>query len=251
MRSSVVAVPREVGVPVWYRPADGLDTVADLADAATMRFDDVLPYRRLVSYKGQRNFVGSWWFETTGAYVSYESWVERDHVMLMDRAREVVQVLSQPFCVEVEVEGKAHKHVPDFFVRRADGHCRVVDVRPDARVAPADEALFTATREACSLVGWDYARVGEVEPLVRANVGWLAAYRHPRCGLLGTAWATLRSAIAEHSGVVRLGEVGALVGCENVAVLPHVYHRLWRGDLSCDESAPWSLEMPIRVGEER
>lgn len=86
MRSSVVAVPREVGVPVRYRPADGLET--DLADAATMCFEDVLPYRRLVSYKGQRNFVGSWWFETTGAYVSYESWVERDHVMLMDRARE-------------------------------------------------------------------------------------------------------------------------------------------------------------------
>lgn len=54
--------------------------------ARTVRFETALPYRRLVSYKGQRNFVSSWWLETTGTYVPYESWVERDRVMLMDRA---------------------------------------------------------------------------------------------------------------------------------------------------------------------
>lgn len=251
MRSAAALATRDVGIRVWHRADDGAEVAVDLVDAATVRFEDGLPYRRLVSYKGQRNFVGSWWFETTGAHVPYESWVERDQVMLMDRARDVVAVRSQPFCLELDVDGEPYRHTPDFFVRRSDGRCRVVDVRPDARVAAADAAVFTATSEACALVGWEYARVGEVDPLVRAQVAWLAAYRHPRCGLLGVPWPRLRAVIAEHPEGVALGEVGDVAGCASVVVLPHVYHRLWRGDLVCDESARWSIDMLIRVGESR
>ena len=34
--------------------------------------------------KGLRNFAGWWYFATTGAHVGFESWLERDHLMLMD-----------------------------------------------------------------------------------------------------------------------------------------------------------------------
>lgn len=108
---------RDVGIRVWHR-VDGDAEQVDLVDAAMLRFEDGLPYRRLVSYKGQRNFVGSWWFETTGAYVPYESWVERDQVMMMDRARAVIAVQSQPFCLELDLDGKPYRHTPGLL--RAD-----------------------------------------------------------------------------------------------------------------------------------
>ena len=34
--------------------------------------------------KGAAHFPGSWWSSTTSAHVGFESWLERDHVMLMD-----------------------------------------------------------------------------------------------------------------------------------------------------------------------
>ena len=30
------------------------------------------------------SFAGWWYFATTGAHVGFESWLERDHLMLMD-----------------------------------------------------------------------------------------------------------------------------------------------------------------------
>jgi len=55
-----------------------------LRQLSQVRFEGVAPVRRFGSFKGQRNFTGSWWFATTGRHVGFESWVERDQVMLLD-----------------------------------------------------------------------------------------------------------------------------------------------------------------------
>ena len=47
--------------------------------------------------KGLRSFAGWWWFATTGCHVGFESWLERDHLMLMDFDPAVTAVASQPF----------------------------------------------------------------------------------------------------------------------------------------------------------
>jgi hypothetical protein len=36
------------------------------------------------AYNGQRNFPGLWWSATMGRHVGFESWLERDHAMLLD-----------------------------------------------------------------------------------------------------------------------------------------------------------------------
>ena len=38
----------------------------------------------------------------------------------------------------VSESGKARRHAPDFFVRRADGTSVLIDVRPDNRIGAAD-----------------------------------------------------------------------------------------------------------------
>jgi hypothetical protein len=62
-----------------------------------VRFEDAAPVREFHSYKGQRHLPGLWWSSTAGRHVGYESWLERDHVMLLDFDAAVVGVSSQPF----------------------------------------------------------------------------------------------------------------------------------------------------------
>ena len=67
---------------------------------------------------------------------AYESWLERDHVMLLDFDPAVIGIASQPFWLSWPVTGGRRRHLPDYFVRVEDGTGLVLDVRPDA-TAPA------------------------------------------------------------------------------------------------------------------
>ncbi|MEU3500226.1 TnsA-like heteromeric transposase endonuclease subunit [Streptomyces hundungensis] len=68
---------------------------------------------------------------TTGDHVGYESWLERDRLVLLDCAPEVGGIASQPFWLHWREAGGKRRHAPDYFVRLADGRARVVDVRAE------------------------------------------------------------------------------------------------------------------------
>ena len=105
----------------------------------TARLEDALPVRSFRWAKGSRHFPGLWWSSTTGDHVGFESWLERDHVMAMDFDPDITGIASQPFWLYWRDEdGRARRHAPDFFARRADGSGLVVDVRPDDRIPARD-----------------------------------------------------------------------------------------------------------------
>lgn len=58
-----------------------------------MEFEAGLPVRGFPSYRGQRHFPGLYWSATTGGHVGFESWLERDHAMLLDFTPEVTGLL--------------------------------------------------------------------------------------------------------------------------------------------------------------
>ena len=117
-----------------------------LSSCGGTRFEEALPARPFRFGKGLRSFAGWWYFATTGAHVGFESWLERDHLMLMDFDPAVVAVSSQPFWLRWRDEaGGARRHAPDFFARRADGTAVVVDVRPDDRIPARDAETFAVT----------------------------------------------------------------------------------------------------------
>lgn len=145
-------------------------------------FEDARPVRAPAVIKGQRNFAGLWWCATTNRHVGFESWCERDHLMCLDFDPKFVGVSPQPFRITLPDPLPQRAHVPDYFVRRANGSAAVVDVRPDSLVAPADQDVFDATAKLCASVGWEYRRLGGIPTVYLANVRWLAGYRHPRCG---------------------------------------------------------------------
>jgi hypothetical protein len=212
----------------------GLRRREGLRVCSGVAFEDAAPVRAFRWSKGQRSFAGWWWSSTTGRHVGYESWLERDHLMLLDFDPGVVAVASQPWWVFWTNErGQVRSHVPDYFARRVDADALVLDCRPAGRITPKDAARFDATRRACEQVGWRYHVVGASDPIVTANVRWLSGYRHPRHELADVA-AALRHAFGEKTGLM----AGAESAGDPIAVLPVLFHLLWRHELEADLSVP-------------
>ena len=118
-----------------FRAADGTWQRGPLVSCLGARFEDVPPVREFRFEKGLRNFAGWWYFATTGTHIGFESWLERDHLMLMDFDPAVAAVASQPFWLRWrDEEDRVRRHAPDYFVRKHDGSAVVVDVRPDVGV---------------------------------------------------------------------------------------------------------------------
>jgi hypothetical protein len=201
-------------------------------------FELAVPWRGFPSFRGQSSFPGWWWSATTGRHVGFESWLERDNLMVLDFDRCVVGLASQPFRLSWVAGGVRRRHVPDFFARLADGSGVAVDVRADDRIGVRDAAAFEVTAWACELAGWQFRRVGAVPPVLGANVRWLAGYRHPRHG----GPAALRRVREVFGAGLPLIEGARLLG-DPLAVLAGVYHWLWRGELAADglERVPLSL----------
>ncbi len=221
------------GWVVGFVDGAGVERQVPLEAAAGVPLEECRPVRGFPSYRGQRNWPGLWWAATTGGHVGFESWLERDHVMLLDFDPVVVGFSSQPFWLFLPEAGGRRWHAPDLFVRRRDGSAVVLDCRPDEQVASGDAAVFAATERACASVGWGYRRVGAVDPVLAGNVRWLAGYRHPRFADPVVA-DRLRAVFAVPRPLLAGGE---LVG-RSMAVLPVLFHLLWRGELRVDLTVP-------------
>ena len=233
------------GVQVVFVDEAGAKQSGALQVLWSTGFEHVSPVRSFGSFQGQRSFQGSWWFATTGEHIGFESWVERDAVMLLDFDPDVVAVSSQPFWLRWANQPGARRHVPDFFARLADGSALVIDVRPDELIGADDAGVFAATQRACAAVGWGYRRVGVVDAVLAANVRWLSGFRHRRC-VNALAGSELVRRVA--AGPMTVTGLVALAG-DRVAVLPTLYHLLWRGVLGADlTAAPLSGRTVVRAG---
>jgi hypothetical protein len=234
-----------VGVQVVFVDEAGAKQSGALEVLWRTGFERVSPVRSFGSFRGQRSFQGSWWFATTGGHVGFESWVERDVVMLLDFDPDVVAVSSQPFCLTWAGQPRTRRHVPDYFARLADGSAVVIDVRPDELVGADDAEVFAATQRVCAAVGWGYRRVGGAGAVLAANVRWLSGFRHRRCGNAPAGSELVRRVAA---GPVTLAGLAGCAG-DRLAVLPALYHLLWRGVLAADlAAAPLSGRTVVWAG---
>jgi hypothetical protein len=194
-------------------------------------FENSAPIRRLTAFKGQRNFAGLWWCATNERHVGFESWCERDNLMLLDFDPNVAGFSSQPFRIAMPASLPQRSHVPDYFVRLADGSAVVIDVRPDGKMTPADQEVFKATKDLCATVGWAYRRLGGPSSVFLANLRWLAGYRHPRCFRAPAAAALLDRLTLEGPASVR--DLAEATG-DPVTTLAPLFHLLWKQQISTD-----------------
>lgn len=196
------------------------------------RFEDVPPVRRLGSFQGQRSFPGLYFAACMSKHVGFESWLERDQFVALDFSPEVLAFSAQPFWLWWTSGGKARRHAPDAFARLVDGTAMVLDVRADDRIEPCDAEAFAVTATACESVGWSYRRVGALDPVWAANVRWLAGFRHGRCLRERYRDRLLAQFASPASLLVGVKAVG-----DRIAVLPTVFHLMWKGVLVADLSS--------------
>ncbi len=235
----------DAGFEVAFVNRDGGERRMALSQCWSVRFEQVPPVREFASFPGQSHFPGSWWFSSSGGHVGFESWLERDVVMSLDADPRVTAVASQPFWLSWPDGERLVRHAPDFFVRRRDGSAVVIDVRADDRVEDSDAAKFAATARACMQAGWQYRRIGALDPVLAANLRWLAGYRYPRFArsefagdLIGVF--TRPRALAD----------GALAVGDPLAVLPALFSLLWRRVLLADiESALLTSRSVVRAAD--
>ena len=99
------------------------------------------------------------------------------------------------------------------------------------------------TAQACGAAGWEYRRVGDLDPVLVANVRWLSRYRHPRC-LVPEVAAVLLEAFAGGRGLF----AGAEMAGDRLRVLPALFHLMWRRRLAADLTDPLGAGTIVRPG---
>jgi hypothetical protein len=227
-----------------FKVARGSWQCEPLSSCCSTRFEEALPSQPFRFEKGLQSFAGWWYFAMTGSHVGFESWLERDHLMLMDFDPGVVAVSSQPFWLRwTDGEGRSRRHAPDFFARRADGTAVVTDVRPDDRIPARDAEVFAVTAGACEAAGWEYRRAGGLDPVLVANVRWLSRYRHHRC-LVPEVAAVLAEAFAGGRGLFE----GAEMAGDRLQVLPVLFHLMWCRRLAADLTVPLGASSVVGPG---
>ena len=236
----VAARAEEVGVTCVS--AEAVEKSLRLPEAGSVRFESGAPVRRITS----RKLSGLWCCATT-ADMSVR-------VVAGTRSRDAARL--RPHCGGIASEplwlhwsgarGERVAHAPDCFARRAGGSAVLIDCRPVDRRPAADAGKFEATAVACALMGWEYRLLGAADPIVLGNVQWLSGYRHPRHDIV--------EMVAQPRGVFAM-PTSLLAGADTVgeptAVLPVLFHLLWRGELVVDLSKPMHEGARVHVAARR
>jgi hypothetical protein len=241
---SAAAADADLGFELCYLDKTGGEHRESPASWPGLRPEGFAPVRGFRWVRGQGHLPGWWWSVTTGSHVGYESWLERDHLMLLDFDPEVTAIVAQPFWLRWrDGAGRWRRHAPDLFARMADGSAVVIDVRPDDRIEPRDAEAFEAARRACGMAGWRFMRAGVPDSVRTANVAWLSRYRHQRCGSADVARLLLK-AFAQPAPLM----AGAVAAGDPLAVLPVLFHLMWRHVLEADLAVRLTAESLVSAG---
>jgi hypothetical protein len=217
------------GFQLSYRSARNTIERTTIEAAVDLPLEDVHMVRRPPKYKGQRNFPGFYYAASNARLLGYESWLERRHLTLLDQRADTAALSTQPFWLHwSDDNGKRRSHAPDVFVRHTDGTASILDVRP-RDWWHRDTWRFDVMRRACEHVGWGYSLVAEPEPLLLANVEWLAGYRRSI-----PAFAPHREPLlAAASRRLPLGVVVRRAGGSPVTRAA-AFHLIWANELQAD-----------------
>ncbi|WP_374936080.1 TnsA-like heteromeric transposase endonuclease subunit [Streptomyces sp. SM5] len=101
--------------------ANGTFVCRSLGPAGSVPFEAVDPVREFSWHKDGHGFAGWFYSSTMRDHVGYESWLERDRLILLDRDPQVVAITSQPFWLHRHDGTRKRRHAPDYFVRLSDG----------------------------------------------------------------------------------------------------------------------------------
>lgn len=122
-------------------------TTIRVCEASSGWLETALQFRLFKQRKKQKHFSGTYWSTTMSGHVGYQSRVELGALQLADLDPAVVRIQAQPFQLTGRDGSSRRRHVPDYLLKYADGHVRVVDVKSRNRLEhPKVVAQFDWTR---------------------------------------------------------------------------------------------------------
>jgi hypothetical protein len=220
-----------------FRDAAGKESTADLALVRAEQLAAGRPWRVFRWRQGQAHYSGWYWSATTGGHVVYESRLELARLLLADFDPRVRAIAAQPFLVTAPSGGRVRRHVPDFLLADRDGGVCVVNVKPaDQLAVPKVADALAWAGEVFAARGWRHEIWSGTDPVLLANVRFLAGYRHP-----GRVDAGLVAAVMDRGDATAgIGDLeGAWPGRAG-EVRAAVLHLVWRGVFRADLSVPLS-----------
>lgn len=239
--------PRTASQPteLRYCTADGTEVVTTLADVDVAAVGSGSPVREFSWRPRQGNYPGWLWTSTTGTLVGYESLLERDRALLADFDTTVNEIVSQPFWLSGLDGDVRRRHAPDYLLTCTDSSVVVVDVKP-ARMCEEPEvaAVLGWTSRLCRSRGWRYEVFHGADPVVMANLQFLAQGRR---SMFLDEECVCAVAAAGRSGMT-LGQVESLVpGFDPLDVRASALGLLWRQEWTTELSRPLSRRSVISV----
>ncbi|MFF8593913.1 TnsA-like heteromeric transposase endonuclease subunit [Streptomyces sp. NPDC015220] len=208
-------------------------------------FDGSVPWRQVRSAKGHKHHPGEYASATTRGLVVYESRLELARLLLADFDPQVVRIFAQPCRLRARVGGRWRLHVPDFLLMLEDGNVRVVNVKPADRLL--DPEIAEALAWPGDLVeghGWQYEIWSGADPVLLANVRFLAAYR--RAGVVPDEDIAQAWEVVQDGDPLTVAERRLAAGRPVEDVRPAVLALVWSGRLSVDLSRPIDGDSVLR-----
>ncbi len=236
--------PAELGV-LTFRDTTGSVSRIALDQARPSVLQEAQPLRSFRSRRGQPHYSGIYWCATTKSHVPYESRLELARLLLADFDPKTDAIVSQPFLLEATVDGKATRHVPDFFLVDSGGLATVVNVKPPHRLS--DPAVAEALGWANSILdgrGWRTEIWTGTDEVVLANVRFLAGCRMAdrlERNLLDRVYGQVDDGATIDAVEARLASE-----CAPAQVRPALLHLLWTGRLIADLSTPLGGSTVVR-----
>jgi TnsA-like endonuclease N terminal len=157
----------------------------------------------------------------------------------------VTRIVAQPFLMKASIEGKLHKHIPDYWLLTEDGPL-VIDVKPQARLDdPVVSYSLAWSRDVIESMGWRYEVATEQPRAVLENVRFLAGYRHRRW-ISQTAINELRSSNLDG---LPFGEAVRRGSGPHPLIRAALLHMLWTHELTTDLSNMLCFDSVLRRAE--
>lgn len=195
------------------------------------RAGDIQAIRIPASYKGQQHLPGYFWMSCMNALVSYESRLEMTVLMQLDFNKAVHSVVAQPFTVHYPYNNKRYRHTPDFFVRYVDGNGEILNVKPQKYLNKEGNIRdFHAAEAVSHEMGFRYSTRSELNPVLLANLSWLAGYRRAVAGLHDFGQQVIDAALDPTPIQQIIHSVNGAVALTR----PVLFHLLWKGILATD-----------------
>ena len=222
---------------ISYRDSNDQVVEMNAAELSAEMLRNTLPWRTFRWFHGQCHYSGSYWSATESAHVIYESRLELSRLLMADFDNSVTQIRAQPFQIKTRVDGRAVRHVPDYWLLRQGVPPTVVAVKPAGMLEdPAIKATFPWVREEIESKGWKFEIASEQPAAQLVNVRFLSGFRRPET----ISVRVLEELRCLHIDGLAFAEAIRLITCPEPLVRAALLHMLWRHELEADLSVVMS-----------